>query len=64
MNIRQDYSYLFSGFNNSNNNNIFYGINLADYASIKSGSYGKLLKSYYKEMDSNQSSSGNKNDVV
>jgi len=65
MNIRQDYSFLFSGYQNSNNNsnNIFYGINLADYASIKNGSYGKLMKSYYKEMNSGQSSSGNKNEV-
>lgn len=65
MNIRQDYSFLFSGYQNSNNNsnNMFYGINLADYASIKNGSYGKLMKSYYKEMNSGQSSSGNKNEV-
>ena len=65
MNIKQDYSYLFSGLNNSSNsNNPFYGINLADYASIKNGSYGKLMKSYYKEMNSQSSSSGNKNDVT
>ena len=65
MNIRHDYSYLFSGFNHSNSsNNPFYGINLADYASIKNGSYGKALKSYYKEMNSQSSSSGNKNDVT
>jgi len=42
---------------------MFYGINLADYASIKNGSYGKLMKSYYKEMNSGQTSSGNKNEV-
>lgn len=65
MNIRQDYSYLFSSLQNSNNNNnnIFSGINLADYASIKNGSYGKLMKSYYKEMNSEQASSGDKNNV-
>lgn len=64
MNIRQDYSYLFSGLQNSkNSNNLFYGINLADYASIKNGSYGKLMKSYYKERNSNQISSENKNEV-
>lgn len=27
-----------------------FGINLADYASIRSGSYGKLLRSYYSEV--------------
>ncbi len=65
MNIRQDYSYLFSNLSGSNNNNnMFYGINLADYASIKNGSYGKLMKSYYKEMSSQSSSSNNKNDVT
>lgn len=65
MKIRQDHSYLFSGFqNNNNSNNMFYGINLADYASIKNGSYGKTLKAYYKEMNSEQSSSNNKNNVT
>ena len=64
MKIRQDYSFLFSNTNGSNsNNNIFYGINLADYTSIKNGSYGKLMKSYYKEMESQTSSSDNKNNV-
>ena len=29
-------------------NNGLYGINLSDYASIKNGSYGKLMKSYYE----------------
>lgn len=65
MNIRQDYSYLFSGLQNYKNNssNIFYGINLADYANIKNGSYRKLMKSYYKEMNSDKTSSGNKNEI-
>ena len=65
MNIKQDYSFLFTSINSSNNNsnNLFNSINLADYASIKNGSYGKLLKSYYKEMESQTSSSGNKDDV-
>lgn len=66
MNIKQDYSYLFSGLNSglNSNNNMFYGINLADYASIKNGSYGKLMKSYYQEMNSQSSSSGNKDNTV
>ena len=45
MNIkpRQDYSSLFSSLGNgSSTTNI-----LADYASIKNGSYGKLMKAYY-----------------
>lgn len=33
--------------NSSNNNNIFNSINLSDYSMIKSGSYKKLMNSYY-----------------
>ena len=44
-------SSLFSTLGNSNSNTSsldgLYGINLSDYASIKNGSYGKLMKSYY-----------------
>ncbi len=36
------------GANNTSSNNGLYGINLADYASIKNGSYSKLMKSYYE----------------
>ncbi|NLL78366.1 MAG: flagellar filament capping protein FliD [Clostridiales bacterium] len=36
---------------------------LSDYASIKSGSYLKLMKAYYNTVDSNQDSSGKKNSV-
>ena len=64
MFIRQDYSYLFSNMSGSNNNNnIFNGINLSDYASIKNGSYGKALKAYYNEIGSQTSSSDNKNNI-
>ena len=53
INAKQDCSYLFSNMNSSaNNSNSLYGINLADYASIKNGSYGKLVKAYYNESDS------------
>ena len=56
MKIREDYSYLFSGFNNNNNNNdLFNGIDLSDYVSIKNGSYGKALKSYYREINQKNS---------
>lgn len=51
---RQDYSMLFSSLNNSatsrNTNSAWgIGVNFSDYASIKNGSYGKLLKAYYKQ---------------
>ena len=38
-----------SFFNNSTSANAFGSFNFGDYASIKNGSYGKLLKSYYAE---------------
>lgn len=52
---KTDYSYLFSSLNYNNKNssdNALMGINLSDYASIKNGSYGKLLKAYYTEVPS------------
>jgi len=44
-----DYSFLFGGSSGSNDNS---GFSLNDYASIKNGSYGKLMKAYYKEQKS------------
>ena len=41
-------STLFSSMNSSSSGSNFLGINLQDYANIKSGAYGKLMKSYYK----------------
>ena len=47
-------SMLFSslGSSSKSTNSGTLGINLSDYASIRSGSYSKLMKSYYK-LDSN-----------
>lgn len=48
--MKQDVSYLFSGLNSNNNNytNSLLGGNwLSDYASIKNGTYGKLMKAYF-----------------
>ena len=42
--MNQDYSYLFQGLSGSGNDNLNF---LSDYAAIKNGSYGKLMKSYY-----------------
>ena len=36
-------------FSNLGSNNVFGSFNFSDYASIKNGSYGKLMKSYYAE---------------
>lgn len=47
-----DLSTLFSSLNGSNKNgmsNMFGGFSLSDYASIKNGSYGKLVNAYYKK---------------
>lgn len=48
---KQDYGILFSSLNSysSKNSNPLFGINFADYATIKNGSYGKLLKAYYRQ---------------
>lgn len=43
-----DYSSLFSGLSTSSNN-LFNNINVGDYSQIKNGSYGKLVKQYYKK---------------
>lgn len=61
-----DYSTLFSSLTGSSSstsgstsNNI-----LSDYASIKNGSYGKVLKAYYAKQDSSSESSSMENDTA
>lgn len=57
VNQKQDYSYLFQGLSTSNSGG-FGNLNfLSDYAAIKNGSYGKLMKAYYTETGSNKSTS-------
>ncbi len=50
---KMDYSYLFSSMNTSKNSGAAGSSFLIDYAMIKSGSYGKLMKAYYAETGSN-----------
>lgn len=59
---KPDVSYLFSSLNNNNNStsSIFGGDFLTQYASIKNGSYGKLLKAYYSEAANDSVSSTQK----
>lgn len=45
--MKQDYSYLFQSLSSSSKNGIGNLNFLSDYASIKNGSYGKLMKAYY-----------------
>lgn len=53
---KQDYSTLFSSLYTSSGSKSanMLGINLSDYASIKSGSYGKLMKAYYAKNRSDE----------
>lgn len=55
----QDYSYLFQGLSSSSGGmgNLNF---LSDYASIKNGSYGKLLKTYYGTSQSSSTAASSK----
>lgn len=54
-NTNVDYSYLFGGTQNVSTGGTF---SLNDYASIKNGSYKKLMKAYYAKQDADKASSG------
>jgi len=59
INMNLDYSTLFSSLSSSTKNNTSssFSLNLADYASIKNGSYQKLTKAYYAKNDSEENTS-------
>jgi len=44
---KNDYGFLFDSLNRNSTNTL--NLDLSDYASIKNGSYGKLLKAYYAQ---------------
>jgi len=52
-NINMDYSSLFGGGAPYIDNSMG-GINVSDYAMIKNGSYGKLMKAYYAKQDADK----------
>ena len=52
-------STLFSSLGSSSGSN-FLGINLQDYATIKSGTYGKLMKSYYSKVNADSTKTSSK----
>ncbi len=54
-NTNVDYSYLFNSTQPVTTGSSF---NLSDYAAIKNGSYGKLLKAYYAKQDAEKASYG------
>lgn len=59
--MANDINTLFSSLGNTNNNSVssdLLGISYTDYASIRNGSYGKLLNSYYQKELDNSGSSG------
>ena len=54
-NTNADYSYLFNSIQPETTDSTF---NLSNYAAIKNGSYGKLLKAYYAKQDAEKASFG------
>ena len=54
-NTNVDYSFLFGGTQAPSTSGSF---SLSDYAAIKNGSYGKLLKAYYAKQDAEKAASG------
>ncbi|MDE6128369.1 MAG: hypothetical protein K2G16_04160, partial [Lachnospiraceae bacterium] len=53
-NTSQNYSYLFQSASGGSLGNLNF---ISDYASIKNGSYGKLMKAYYGTAQSSSTSS-------
>lgn len=66
VNTKQDYSFLFQSLPTGNSGGLGNLNFLSDYASIKNGSYGKLLKAYYaKDVGDNKAAtSTTKNDKL
>lgn len=56
FNTKTDYSYLFSNLSSSRSGNLGNLNFLSDYASIKNGSYGKLMKAYYQKVGNDSTS--------
>ncbi len=52
--MKQDYSYLFQSMSTSSGGGLGNLNFLSDYASIKNGSYGKLMKAYYSKNSSSE----------
>lgn len=65
VNTKQDYSYLFQSLSTGSGSGLGNLNFLSDYAAIKNGSYGKLMKAYYAKdsSDSTSVSSANKNNT-
>lgn len=61
VNAKQDYSYLFQSLSTSSGSSLGNLNFLSDYASIKNGSYGKLMKAYYAKESSTVKTSADDN---
>ena len=62
---KTDYSYLFSGLSTSSGSSSVGNLNfLSDYAAIKNGSYGKLMKAYYAESNGTSTKSSGVSSLV
>lgn len=62
INARQDCSFLFSGMTTRSGSSLGNLNFLSDYASIKNGSYGKLMKAYFKKVGNEEDSKSSEND--
>lgn len=60
--MKNDCSFLFSGLGTKSGSGLGNLNFLSDYASIKNGSYGRLLKAYYNKMGSDTSTSSTSKD--
>ena len=66
VNLRTDYSLLFSSLSSNSSSNSTISLSsslsfLSDYASIKNGSYGRLLKAYYAQQSDADTSTSSAN---
>lgn len=62
INMKPDYSFLFSSMSTSSGSSLGNLNFLSDYASIKNGSYGKLMKAYYNKVGNDSSASSTDSD--
>lgn len=60
VNTKQDYSYLFQSLTTKSGSSLGNLNFLSDYAAIKNGSYGKLMKAYYAKDDISSTSVSSK----
>lgn len=59
INLKTDYSYLFSNMNTRSGSSLGNLNFLSDYYSLKNGSYSKLLKAYYNKVANTNTSTSN-----